>query len=136
MGHGQYAKAGANGRGMMPIAVNVQIPNIEQAASYHCPACMNNIFHEAVRIMEVSALLSPTVKAEPGVQKVYECSSCRLAWDLAHLKRLSAEERTALIETLKAQQAELLAKQQAANEAKDATEGKETNGYFEDKAAL
>ncbi len=111
MGHGQYAKAsGNNNHGMpqmTPQMVNVQIPDVNQCASFHCPNCMNNIFEQAVRIWEISAVLSPTGIAQPANQPVWRCTACGLAWDQAALKRLSPKEREELIAGLKAKQAEM-----------------------------
>jgi hypothetical protein len=107
MGHGQYAKANNNGRRVMPQAVNVQVPDVEACASYHCPGCMNNIFEPAFRIFELSALLSPNGIAQPGTEQVWRCTGCGLARPQNMLKKLSPQERAELIEANKARIAEL-----------------------------
>ncbi len=114
MSHRQYAKANGTGKGVMPQVVQVQIPNINACASYHCPNCMNNIFEPAVRIFEISALLSPTGIAQPANQQVWRCTACGFAWEQASLKKLSPGERDLMIAALKAQQAEMQAGRQEA----------------------
>ncbi len=102
MGHGQYAKGKGNGSGVMPQVVNVQIPNVEACASYHCPSCMNNIFEMAFRIWEISALLSPIGIAQPANEQVWRCTGCGLAWPQNVLKKLLPGERQELIAAMRA----------------------------------
>ncbi len=106
MSHGQYAKAKNNGAGVMPQMVPVQIPDVNACASYHCPNCMNNIFERALRIFEISALLSPIGIAQPAEQEVFRCTHCGLAWEQAALKKLTAKEREDLVADLKARKQE------------------------------
>jgi hypothetical protein len=114
MSHGQYAKVKNNGAGVMPQKVQVQIPNVAACASYHCPGCMNNIFERAVRIFEISALLSPIGVAQPAEQEVYRCTNCGLAWEQGSLKKLTAQERDDLVAEMKAKHAAMEAERQAA----------------------
>ncbi len=116
MSHGQYAKVKNNGAGVMPQMVQVQIPNINACPSYHCPHCMNNIFEPAVRIFEISALISPTGVAQPANQQVWRCTNCGLAWEQAALRKLTAKEREDLVAEMKAKQAVMEAERQAAIE--------------------
>jgi hypothetical protein len=109
MSHGGFAKR--NGKGMpqqqqqMPQFVQVQIPDVNACASYHCPACMNNIFTQGFRVIEVSALLHPTGIAQPGQIPMLICSNCHLTWEQAMLKKLSPKERDELVEMMKQKQA-------------------------------
>ncbi|SPJ15390.1 hypothetical protein SBDP2_320006 [Syntrophobacter sp. SbD2] len=112
MSHGQYAKAKNNGAGVMPQRVQVQIPNVAACASYHCPNCMNNIFERAVRIFEISALLSPIGVAQPAEQEVLRCTHCGLAWEQTSLRKLTAKEREDLVAEMKAKQAALVAEKE------------------------
>ncbi len=97
----------------MPQMVQVQIPDINACASYHCPNCMNNIFERAVRIFEISALLSPIGIAQPAEQEVLRCTHCGLAWVPQSLKKLTAYERGNLVAELKAKQEAGSGKQEA-----------------------
>ncbi len=114
MAHGEYAKAKNNGARAPqgPMVGLIQVPNLETAASYHCPNCMCNVFQDAVRIWEVSALISPTGQAQPGRQQVLRCMVCGGVWDQAQLKKLSAPERQDLV----AKVAEMAKIRQAAQE--------------------
>jgi hypothetical protein len=114
MGHGQFAKANGNGRAaqVQQQPMLVQIPDAERAATYHCPNCMANAFQDnCARFVEISEIVSPTGKTEIGRQPVMRCLGCGNVWDLNQLKRLSAEERSAMLEELRRRQEEIQAQQ-------------------------
>ena len=87
----------------VPQTVQIQLPPIETLSSYHCPNCLNNVFQPAIRIWEISALISPTGIAQPANQQVWQCLGCGIAWNQEHLKKLSPQEREELVSKIKAQ---------------------------------
>lgn len=89
-----------------PHMVQIQLPDVATLTSYHCPDCMNNVFGQAFRIWEISALISPTGIAQPANQQVWRCLGCGLAWDQGQLKKLNPQEREALISEIKAKRGE------------------------------